>query len=81
VEELTVGLDDQALRRALESLGDVERRVVELRFGLDGGGEPLSVQKVATEVGVAGDRVREIEQRALEKLARNRELLELRDAA
>jgi RNA polymerase primary sigma factor len=81
VEELTVGLDDQALRRALESLGDVERRVVELRFGLDGGGEPLSVQKVAAEVGVARDRVREIEQRALEKLARNRELLELRDAA
>jgi RNA polymerase primary sigma factor len=79
--EVTVGLDEQALGRALETLEDVERRVVELRFGLNGDGEPVSIQKVAQEVGVARDRVREIEQRALEKLSRNRELLELREAA
>ena len=79
--ELSVGLDEQALERALASLEDVERRVVELRFGLNGDGEPASIQKVAQEVGVARDRVREIEKRALAKLARNRELLDLRDAA
>jgi RNA polymerase primary sigma factor len=81
VTELTVGLDGEALQRALSALGDVERRVVELRFGLDGAGEPLSLENVAKEVGVARDRVREIEQRALEKLARSRELAELREVA
>jgi RNA polymerase primary sigma factor len=79
--ELTVGLDEQALGRALQSLEDLERRVVELRFGLNGDGQPVSIQKVAQEVGVARDRVREIERRALEKLSRNRELQELREAA
>ena len=78
--ELTVGLDDEALERALGRLGDVERRVVELRFGLDGA-EPASLQQVAQEVGVARERVRHVEQQALEKLARSRELQELRKAA
>jgi RNA polymerase primary sigma factor len=80
VTELSVGLDEEALERALASLGEVERRVVELRFGL-GGREPASIETVAREVGVARERVRSIEQGALEKLSRNRELAELREAA
>ena len=78
--ELAVALDDDALERALASLGDDERRVLELRFAL-AGGEPGSLQKVATELGVSRDRVRQLEQGALEQLSRNRELQELREAA
>jgi RNA polymerase primary sigma factor len=80
VTELSVGLDEEALERALASLGEVERRVVELRFGL-GGREPASIETVAREVGIARERVRSTEQDALEKLSRNRELAELREAA
>jgi RNA polymerase primary sigma factor len=79
--ELTLSLEEGALARALASLTDQERRVVELRFGLDGGGEPLSLQKVGDELGLTRERVRQIERDALERLARTRELAELREAA
>ncbi|MGH3134497.1 MAG: sigma-70 family RNA polymerase sigma factor, partial [Gaiellaceae bacterium] len=48
-EELAVRLDDGALERALESLPLMERRVLELRFGLSGG-EPGSLQDVGDEL-------------------------------
>jgi RNA polymerase primary sigma factor len=77
--EVVVGLQDGALERALAELSPLERRVIELRFGL-AGAEPVSLQRVGETLGVAASRVRELERRALEELSRNRELLEERAA-
>ena len=78
--ELTMTLEEGALQRALATLSDQERRVLELRFGLEGG-DPVSLEKVGRELGVTRERVRQIERSALEHLARTRELAALREAA
>jgi RNA polymerase primary sigma factor len=77
--ELSVSLGDDALSRALDTLSDRERRVIELRFGLDDTA-PVSLQQVGDELGLTREGVRKVERAALEKLARNRELLELEAA-
>jgi RNA polymerase primary sigma factor len=78
--ELDVSFESGALAGALATLPAEERRLLELRFGL-GGAEPSSIDTVANELGLSRDRVRTIERDALEQLARNRELLEEREAA
>jgi RNA polymerase primary sigma factor len=55
------------VRRAIEKLPEHERKVVELRFGLDE--EPMSLEAVGRELGIKGGRVRQLERQALEKLA------------
>ena len=80
LEEVAVALGDGALSTALASLSPTQQRVLELRFGLSGN-EPISLQKVGEELGVTRERVRQIEQAALEQLSRNRELQEAREAA
>ena len=80
VQELSVTLGDGALTNALETLSPSQRRVLELRFGLTGE-EPASLQKIGAELGLARERVRQLEQSALAQLSRNRELLEEREAA
>jgi RNA polymerase primary sigma factor len=80
LSELEVSLEDGALARALAELTEQQRRVVELRFGL-GGGEPVPLQAVGDELGLTRERVRQIEKIALERLSRNRELADLREAA
>ena len=79
-EELVVSLESGALERALESLPEVERRVLGLRFAL-AGDEPASLRAVGDELGLSPTRVKQIERNALERLSRNRELQELREAA
>jgi RNA polymerase primary sigma factor len=79
-QEVQVSLGDGALSNALEGLSPTQRRVLELRFGLSGQ-EPISLQKVGQELGVTRERVRQLEQSALEQLSRNRELQEEREAA
>ena len=58
------------LRRAVEERSDVlsprEIGVVRLTFGLEG--QPVSLARVATALGVTRERVRQIESSALEKL-------------
>jgi RNA polymerase primary sigma factor len=78
--EVQVSLGDGALANALASLSPTERRVLELRFGLSGQ-DPVSLQKCGEELGMTRERVRKLEQSALEQLSRNRELLEEREAA
>jgi RNA polymerase primary sigma factor len=60
----------------LAELGERERRVLELRFGLSDGQE-RTLDRVAAEFGVTRERVRQIEARAIRKLrhpSRNRSL-------
>jgi RNA polymerase primary sigma factor len=56
-----------ALRQALAALEPRLKRVVELRFGLDGE-KPRTLEEVGLELGVSRERVRQLEERALEKL-------------
>ncbi len=79
VEELHVSLLEDTVRRALSELSERERQVVMLRYGLDG--DPMSLQEVGQQLGLTRERVRQIEAGALERLALNREVSSLRDAA
>jgi RNA polymerase primary sigma factor len=56
----------EALPRLMEALGDRERKILCARFGLDG--PERTLREVAVELGVSAERVRQLEQRALEKL-------------
>jgi RNA polymerase primary sigma factor len=78
--ELTVDLEETALERALESLPNRDREVLERRYGL-GGGEPQSLAKIGRELGLTRERVRQIERSALDRLATTRELAGFREAA
>jgi RNA polymerase primary sigma factor len=79
-EEIAVELVEEALARAVAALPEREREVVELRFGL-GGREPATLRETARLLGLPRHRVEEIEIEALERLAQERELQALREAA
>ena len=79
-EELHLSLLEETVRKALGSLSEREREIVRLRFGLDGD-DPVSLQEVGRRLGLTRERVRQIETAALERLARNREVDALREAA
>jgi RNA polymerase primary sigma factor len=55
------------VRRALAELPDLERRVLELRFGLDGDAQPL--EAIGKELGISRERVRQVESDALGRLS------------
>ncbi len=52
----------------LARLPERERRVVELRYGLDGGGRCATLGEVGEEIGVTRERVRQIQNTALRRL-------------
>lgn len=64
------------LDRALSSLGDAERRVLALRYGLDG--EPRTLEETGRRLGVSAERARQIEASALRKLRQSAEAERLR---
>ncbi len=66
-----------SVRRALESLPERERRVIELRFGFDA--DPWTLEAIAAELGLTRERVRQIELNALHRLSALRELAGLTD--
>jgi RNA polymerase primary sigma factor len=73
-------LNRRAIDEALENLPGGERRVLQLRFGLDGGAE-RSMHQVARELKLSADRVRRMEEQALHKLRELPEAQRLRSAA
>jgi RNA polymerase primary sigma factor len=56
------------VRQAVDGLDDLERDVVRIRYGLDGG-SPASLQTTASRLGIGVRRARQAEHRALERLA------------
>jgi RNA polymerase primary sigma factor len=60
-------LRGRAVRIALAELPELERRIVELRYGLDG--EPRSLEAIGAELGISRERIRRLEGEALETLA------------
>ena len=79
-EEVLDDASGQVVKRALSSLGDTERDVVRLRFGVDGE-EPTPLRETGRRLGMSAERVRQVEETALERLAENGELASLREAA
>lgn len=65
-------LTREEMRLAVESLPYRERRVLELRYGLDGE-EPKTLEETGRHFGVTRERVRQIEIRTLHKLRALRE--------
>jgi RNA polymerase primary sigma factor len=66
-EEAVDSLRRLEVRHALGKLPHRERRVLELRFGLDGDPQPL--ETIGRELGISRERVRQVESEALELLA------------
>jgi RNA polymerase primary sigma factor len=80
-EEVLVRLRENVVRETLEDLPETERAVIKKRYGLNGSPEPQTLSKIGRELGVSAERVRQIEERALEHLALRREMQALSDAA
>jgi RNA polymerase primary sigma factor len=80
-EALTVSLAQDTLREAISELPAREREVVQLRYGLNGGGDPQSLDTIGKRLGLTRERVRQIEADALERLSMQREIVALRNAA
>ena len=80
VEEVDIGLRQQAVRRALENLSEQERAVIRLRYGINGD-EPTPLREAGRRLGLSPERVRRIEHKALERLACTREVAGLAEAA
>ena len=67
-EEAAVSLRRTEIEHALSALSERERRVIELRFGLDGG-QPQTLDEVGRALGVTRERIRQIENKTLKTLA------------
>ena len=59
--------DPSEVRQALAQVEDRDRRVIELRYGL-GGEQPHSRAEIGRLMGISRERVRQLENRALERL-------------
>ena len=80
-EEVEISLRESALRKAIEQLPDTEKQVVQLRYGINGSGEPTPLREAGRRLGMSAEGVRKLESRALQRLATARELEGLRSAA
>src|SRR5437773_6661424 len=81
VEEVHLSLAERAVRSAVDTLPDREREVVKLRYGMDGDPDPKSLEEIGRELGLTRERVRQIEARALQRLAERREVAALGEHA
>ncbi len=71
IEDIEHKIDSESLkkkmRKAVRTLSDRERKVIELRFGLKDG-VPKSYENVGSQFGITRERIRQIEAKALRKL-------------
>lgn len=66
-EAAVTSLRHRGVERALRSLPERQRAVVELRYGLRNG-HPRSLREVGRVLGICGERVRQLEEAAFERL-------------
>ncbi len=79
-EEVQVSLAEETLRRTIELLPEQERNVIRLRYGM-GGQDPKPLRETGRQLGLSAERVRQLESKALKRLATARELEALREVA
>ena len=70
----------QVIGECLAALANRERRVLELRYGLNGE-ETHTLDEIGHVLGVTRERIRQIEKHSLKKLATFEEAQALRDVA
>jgi RNA polymerase primary sigma factor len=80
-EEVHVSLAEDVVRSAVETLPERERDVVKLRYGMNGDPDPKSLEEIGRTLGLTRERVRQIEARALQRLAERREVAALGEPA
>lgn len=59
----------EEIEKALEALSEREREIIQLRHGLIEGEKPMTLDAIGKNLGITRERVRQIENRALKKLA------------
>jgi RNA polymerase primary sigma factor len=79
-EEVAVSLRDQALRRAVQDLPDDERKVIQLRYGINGD-EPTPLREASRRLELKPSEVKKLEERGLSRLAEAREVDAMQEAA
>ena len=79
-QEAEINEHDRTVMRAVSDLPDQERDVLRLRFGI-GRAEPVALRETGRQLGMSAENVRQIEDRALRRLADREELAALREAA
>jgi RNA polymerase sigma factor, sigma-70 family len=85
-DEATVRPEDAAATQLLkeqisevvQSLSDRERKILEMRFGLNGG-RSHTLEEVGIEFDVTRERIRQIESKAIAKLRKNKDVKHLYD--
>jgi RNA polymerase primary sigma factor len=80
-EEVEVTLREDAVRQVVHDLPDPERQVIQMRFGLDGERDPVSIRETARRLDMRPAEVHRLERHALEELALRREMAAFREAA
>jgi RNA polymerase primary sigma factor len=79
-EEVELALEQETVRSIVRSLPERERTVIQIRFGLSGDRDPVSIREAARRLEMRPAEIRQVEQHALEELALRRELVALRAA-
>jgi RNA polymerase primary sigma factor len=79
-EEVALSLSEQLLRRTIEELPEPERNVIRLRYGINGD-DPQPLRETGRRLGLSAERVRQLESKALKRLATRREIEGLREVA
>jgi RNA polymerase primary sigma factor len=80
-EEVEVTLREDAVRRVVHDLPERERQVIQMRFGLNGERDPVSIRETARRLDMRPAEVHRLERSALEELALRREMAAFREAA
>ena len=65
--ELETDEDRKTVRRALARLNERERRIIELRFGLNGG-EEMTQKEVAAQLGISQSYISRLEKRVIARM-------------
>ena len=79
-QEVELSLSEELLRRTVDELPETERHVIQLRYGIDGE-DPQPLRETGRRLGLSAERVRQLESKALKRLATRRELEALREVA
>jgi RNA polymerase primary sigma factor len=79
-EEVHMSLRDEILRQAVQELPEDERKVIQLRYGINGD-EPTPLREASRRLELKPSEVKDIEGRALKRLGQVREVEALEDAA